>query len=203
MSPSRPSTLNELYYCSIFDGAHRIFKARDVKELPKVTKDSGKGNKSKVEESITVTTSENQNNTTIAAQPWVNSTRREVVCRILEYDFTGVDTGYKFLSGHRGTIGKEFHVDPTKIKALRNRFYTFTPTEKNKKYEWGEEEEAAFQILKQKLYSAPILALPEGSEDFVVYYDASIKGFGSVLMQREKVIAYASTSNERSLNRII
>ncbi|GJY30490.1 putative reverse transcriptase domain-containing protein, partial [Tanacetum coccineum] len=40
--------------------------------------------------------------------------------------------------------------------------------------------------------SAPILALPEGSEDFIVYCDASIKGLGAVLMQREKVIAYAS-----------
>ncbi|GKC79786.1 putative reverse transcriptase domain-containing protein, partial [Tanacetum coccineum] len=39
---------------------------------------------------------------------------------------------------------------------------------------------------------APILALPEGSEDFIVYCDASIKGLGIVLMQREKVIAYAS-----------
>ncbi|GKB28505.1 putative reverse transcriptase domain-containing protein [Tanacetum coccineum] len=39
---------------------------------------------------------------------------------------------------------------------------------------------------------APILALPEGSEDFVVYCDASHKGLGAVLMQREKVIAYAS-----------
>ncbi|GJU73731.1 putative reverse transcriptase domain-containing protein [Tanacetum coccineum] len=65
-------------------------------------------------------------------------------------------------------------------------------TQKNKKYEWGEDEEEAFQTLKQKLCSAPILALPEGSEDFVVYCDASIKGYGAVLRQREKVIAYAS-----------
>ncbi|GJR07769.1 putative reverse transcriptase domain-containing protein [Tanacetum coccineum] len=43
-----------------------------------------------------------------------------------------------------------------------------------------------FQLLKQKLYSAPILALPEGSEDFIVYCDTSIKGLGAVLMQREK-----------------
>ncbi|GJY57673.1 putative reverse transcriptase domain-containing protein [Tanacetum coccineum] len=50
----------------------------------------------------------------------------------------------------------------------------------------------AFQLLKQKLCSAPILALPEGSEYFIVYCDASIKGLGAVLMQREKVIAYAS-----------
>nr|GEX61695.1 putative reverse transcriptase domain-containing protein [Tanacetum cinerariifolium] len=56
----------------------------------------------------------------------------------------------------------------------------------------GEEEEEAFQMLKQKLYSAPILAFPEGTKDFVVYCDASIKGFGADLMQREKVIAYAS-----------
>nr|GEY95506.1 putative reverse transcriptase domain-containing protein [Tanacetum cinerariifolium] len=50
----------------------------------------------------------------------------------------------------------------------------------------------AFQILKQKLYEALILALPEGNEDFVVYCDAPIQGLGAVLMQREKVIAYAS-----------
>nr|GEZ98501.1 putative reverse transcriptase domain-containing protein [Tanacetum cinerariifolium] len=60
------------------------------------------------------------------------------------------------------------------------------------KFDWGEKEENAFQLIKQKLCSAPILALPEGSEDFVVYYDASHKGLGAVLMQREKVIAYAS-----------
>ncbi|GJR46238.1 putative ribonuclease H-like domain-containing protein [Tanacetum coccineum] len=46
--------------------------------------------------------------------------------------------------------------------------------------------------LEFPLVSAPILALPEGSENFVVYYDASQKGLGAVLMQKEKVIAYAS-----------
>nr|GEV65429.1 putative reverse transcriptase domain-containing protein [Tanacetum cinerariifolium] len=65
-------------------------------------------------------------------------------------------------------------------------------THKGIKFDWGEKEENAFQLIKQKLCSAPILALPEGSEDFVVYYDASHKGLGDVLMQREKVIAYAS-----------
>nr|GEV16542.1 putative reverse transcriptase domain-containing protein [Tanacetum cinerariifolium] len=59
-------------------------------------------------------------------------------------------------------------------------------------FEWGDKQEAAFQRLKQKLCSAPILALPEGSEDFIVYCDASNKGLGAVLMQREKVISYAS-----------
>ncbi|GJU86568.1 putative reverse transcriptase domain-containing protein [Tanacetum coccineum] len=65
-------------------------------------------------------------------------------------------------------------------------------TQKSVKFDWGEKEEAAFQMLKQKLCSAPILALPKGSENFVVYCDASHKGLGAVLMQREKVIAYAS-----------
>ncbi|GJU34835.1 putative reverse transcriptase domain-containing protein [Tanacetum coccineum] len=65
-------------------------------------------------------------------------------------------------------------------------------TQKKVKFEWGDKQETTFQLLKQKLCSAPILALPEGSEDFIVYCDASIKGLGAVLMQREKVIAYAS-----------
>nr|GEU64655.1 putative reverse transcriptase domain-containing protein [Tanacetum cinerariifolium] len=65
-------------------------------------------------------------------------------------------------------------------------------TQKSVKFDWGEKEEAAFQLLKQKLCSALILALPEGSENFVVYCDASHKGSGVVLMQKEKVIAYAS-----------
>ncbi|GJZ38336.1 putative reverse transcriptase domain-containing protein [Tanacetum coccineum] len=56
----------------------------------------------------------------------------------------------------------------------------------------GEKEEAAFQLLKQKLCSAPILALPEESVNFVVYCNASHKGLGVVLMQKEKVIAYTS-----------
>nr|GEX83842.1 putative reverse transcriptase domain-containing protein [Tanacetum cinerariifolium] len=64
-------------------------------------------------------------------------------------------------------------------------------TQNEIKFDWGEKEENAFQLIKQKLCSAPILALPEGSNDFVVYYDASHKGLGVVLMQREKVIAYA------------
>ncbi|GKE78772.1 reverse transcriptase domain-containing protein, partial [Tanacetum coccineum] len=49
-------------------------------------------------------------------------------------------------------------------------------TQKSVKFDWGEKAEAAFQLLKQKLYSAPILALPEGSKNFVVYCDVSHKG---------------------------
>ncbi|GKE93233.1 putative reverse transcriptase domain-containing protein [Tanacetum coccineum] len=65
-------------------------------------------------------------------------------------------------------------------------------TQKSVKFDWGEKAEAAFELLKQKLYSVPILALPEGSENFVVYCDASHKGLGAILMQREKVIVYTS-----------
>ncbi|GKC08413.1 putative reverse transcriptase domain-containing protein [Tanacetum coccineum] len=65
-------------------------------------------------------------------------------------------------------------------------------TQKNVKFDLGEKEKAAFQLIKQKLCSAPILALPKGSENFIVYCDASHMGLGAVLMQNEKVIAYAS-----------
>ncbi|GJU92548.1 putative reverse transcriptase domain-containing protein [Tanacetum coccineum] len=88
------------------------------------------------------------------------------------------------------------HVDPAKIEAIKRISLISKPltklTQKNKKYEWGSEEEEVFQTLKQKLCSAPILALPERTKDFVVYCDASLKGFRAVLMQIEKVIAYAS-----------
>ncbi|GJY20443.1 putative reverse transcriptase domain-containing protein, partial [Tanacetum coccineum] len=67
------------------------------------------------------------------------------------------------------------HVDPAKIEAIKSWDAPTTPTEKDKKYKWGKEEEEAFQTLKRKLCSAPILALPEGTKDFVVYYDASLK----------------------------
>ncbi|GKB56851.1 putative reverse transcriptase domain-containing protein [Tanacetum coccineum] len=95
------------------------------------------------------------------------------------------------------------HVDPAKIEAVKNWTSPTTPTEvrqflglagyyqrfmkdflkiakslteltqKNKKYIWGENQESAFQLLKQKLREAPILTLPEGNDDFVVYCDAS------------------------------
>ncbi|GKE12790.1 putative reverse transcriptase domain-containing protein, partial [Tanacetum coccineum] len=58
--------------------------------------------------------------------------------------------------------------------------------QKKVNFVWGDKQVAAFQLLKQKLCSAPILALPEGSKDFIAYCDASIKGLGTVLMQREK-----------------
>ncbi|GJV63481.1 putative reverse transcriptase domain-containing protein [Tanacetum coccineum] len=73
------------------------------------------------------------------------------------------------------------HVDPAKIESIKYWSSPKTPTEIHQ-----------FLGLDGYYRSAPILALPEGSEDFVVYYNASHKGLGVVLMQREKVIAYAS-----------
>nr|GEV08798.1 hypothetical protein [Tanacetum cinerariifolium] len=75
----------------------------------------------------------------------------------------------------------------SKIAKLMNKL-----TQKNVKFECGEKKEAAFQLIKQKLCSAPIMAFPKGSKNFIVYCDASHKGLGAVLMQNEKVIAYAS-----------
>ncbi|GKA96053.1 putative reverse transcriptase domain-containing protein [Tanacetum coccineum] len=112
--------------------------------------------------------------------------------------------------------GNGIHVDHSKIKAVKNWKAPRTPievcmflrlagyyrrfienfskiaksltilTQKSKTFDWGEEHELAFQTLKDKLYNVPILALPDGSENFVVYCDAFGIGLGCVLMQRGK-----------------
>nr|GEZ68438.1 putative reverse transcriptase domain-containing protein [Tanacetum cinerariifolium] len=107
--------------------------------------------------------------------------KEKLYAKFLKYDFW-LDF-VKFLE--HVIDSKGVHVDPAKIEPIRKWVASTTPTE-------GEEEEDAFQLLKQKLCFAHILALPEGIEDFIVYCDASLKGFGAVLMQREKVIASAS-----------
>nr|GEW66453.1 hypothetical protein [Tanacetum cinerariifolium] len=92
-------------------------------------------------------------------------------------------------------LGKEGHGKHLKIileLLKKERLYAkfskcdFWLDSKDKKYEWGKEEKEAFQTLKQKLCSAPILAWPEGTKDFMVYCNASLKGYEAVLMQREK-----------------
>ncbi|GJY90443.1 putative reverse transcriptase domain-containing protein [Tanacetum coccineum] len=77
--------------------------------------------------------------------------------------------------------GNRIHVESSKIEAVKNWKAPKTSI-----------KELAFQTLKDKLCNAPVLALPDGPEDFVVYCDASGIGLGCVLMQRGKVIAYAS-----------
>ncbi|GJW43731.1 putative reverse transcriptase domain-containing protein [Tanacetum coccineum] len=63
------------------------------------------------------------------------------------------------------------------------------PTQKNVMFDWGEKKETAFQLIKQKLCITPILALPKGSKNFIVYCDASHKGLGAMLMQNEKLLS--------------
>jgi hypothetical protein len=65
-------------------------------------------------------------------------------------------------------------------------------THKQTKFKWSDACESSFQELKDRLVSAPILALPTEGQGYVVFCDASIKGLGCVLMQEGKVIAYAS-----------
>ncbi len=63
---------------------------------------------------------------------------------------------------------------------------------KNTPFVWTDECEASFQKLKEKLTTAPVLAVPEPGKDYTVYFDASKNGLGCVLMQDHKVIAYGS-----------
>ena len=65
-------------------------------------------------------------------------------------------------------------------------------TRKGVKFEWDDLCENAFQELKRKLTSAPILIVPEQGQRYTVCYDASRDGLGCVLMQSEKVVAYGS-----------
>ncbi|GJV98521.1 putative reverse transcriptase domain-containing protein [Tanacetum coccineum] len=97
---------------------------------------------------------------------------------------------------HLGHVinGDGIHVDHSKIEAVKDWEAPRTPSEvrsflglKSKTFDWGEEHEKAFQTLKDKLCNAPVLALPDGPEDFVVYCDASGLGLGCVLMQRGKL----------------
>ncbi|GJR36282.1 putative nucleotidyltransferase, ribonuclease H [Tanacetum coccineum] len=91
-------------------------------------------------------------------------------------------------------IVKGIHINPAKIEAIKKWESPRAPTKIRQflEFMWDKEQEEAFQTLKNKLCDAPILSLPEGSENFVVYCDASHKGLGCVLMQRDKVIAYVS-----------
>ncbi|GJR81653.1 putative reverse transcriptase domain-containing protein [Tanacetum coccineum] len=118
--------------------------------------------------------------------------------------------------------GDGIHVEPSKIEAVKNwealrtpskvcsflglagyyrrlieNFYKISKslailTQKSKTFDWGEEQETTFQTLKDKLYNAHVLTLPDGLEEFVVYYNASGLGLGCVLIQKGNVIAYAS-----------
>ncbi|GJY56292.1 putative reverse transcriptase domain-containing protein, partial [Tanacetum coccineum] len=134
------------------------------------------------------------------------------------FEFTVMPFGLTNAPAFLGHVinGNGIHVDPSKIEDVKNWEAPKTPsevrsflglagyyrrfiedfskiamTQKSKTFDWGEEQELTFQTLKDKLCNAPVLALPDGLEDVVVYCDASGLGLGCVLMQRGKVIAYA------------
>ncbi|XP_070002564.1 uncharacterized protein [Nicotiana sylvestris] len=65
-------------------------------------------------------------------------------------------------------------------------------TQKGAQFRWSDECEASFQRLKTARTTTPMLVLPTSSRPYTVYYDASLIGLGVVLMQDDKVIAYAS-----------
>nr|GEU90779.1 putative reverse transcriptase domain-containing protein [Tanacetum cinerariifolium] len=89
--------------------------------------------------------------------------REQLYAKFLKCDFW-----LEYVQFLRHVINSEgIQVDPAKIAAIKNWATPTTPTEKNKKFEWETKVEEAFQTLKQKLCCAPILALPEGSDDFV------------------------------------
>jgi hypothetical protein len=63
-------------------------------------------------------------------------------------------------------------------------------TKKGVPFVWSSQCQEAFDLLKQKLTTAPVLLLPSSDRCFVVYTDASLVGLGAVLMQIERVVAY-------------
>ena len=63
---------------------------------------------------------------------------------------------------------------------------------KDYKFEWSDTCQHSFEELRQRLTTAPVLALPSGKDGYVVYSDASRQVLGCVLMQNGRVIAYAS-----------
>ncbi|GJV49655.1 putative reverse transcriptase domain-containing protein [Tanacetum coccineum] len=91
------------------------------------------------------------------------------------------------------------HVDPSKIESITKPLTLLT--QKNKKYEWGEKQEEAFRILKYKLCNAPVLALPDGPDDFVVYCDALNQGFRtkSVIFNDHKSLQHIFDQKELNM----
>ncbi|GKD28872.1 putative reverse transcriptase domain-containing protein [Tanacetum coccineum] len=83
---------------------------------------------------------------------------------------------------------QRLHVDPAKIEAVKNWTSPTTPTEIQKQEVYlGKRPRVGYPTIKKKLCEAPILALLEGNDNFIIYCDASHQGLGAVLMQREKI----------------
>ena len=72
-------------------------------------------------------------------------------------------------------------------------------TRKDVKYDWVDACQRSFEELKNRLTSAPVLALPNGKDGLVVYSDASRQGLGCVLMQNDRVIVDRLTKSAHFL----
>nr|GEV15760.1 reverse transcriptase domain-containing protein [Tanacetum cinerariifolium] len=116
---------------------------------------------------------------------WLSKNHAKILCdeKVVHIPIDGETLIIRGLAGYYRRFIKGFSKIAKPLTKL---------TQKRKKYIWKEDQELDFQLLKQKLYKALILALPEGNDEFVVYCDASFQGLGAVLMQKEKFIAYAS-----------
>ncbi|KAH0642735.1 hypothetical protein KY289_033709 [Solanum tuberosum] len=91
-------------------------------------------------------------------------------------------------------------VDSQKIEAVKQWPRPFSPTDIRSFLGLTDECEKSFSELKARLTTSPVLTLPDGSDDYVIYCDVSRVGLGCVLMQRSKVIAYAFRQLKKELN---
>nr|GEX43459.1 hypothetical protein [Tanacetum cinerariifolium] len=120
----------------------------------------------------------------IIGMDWLSNHKAKIICHEKVVRIPLLDGKEVQFLGHV-INGDGTYVDPSKIKVVKYWKAPRTPSEKSKTFDWGEEQGCAFQTLKDKLCNAPVLALPDRPEDFVVYCDASGLGLGCVLMQRE------------------
>ncbi|GJU76188.1 putative reverse transcriptase domain-containing protein [Tanacetum coccineum] len=153
----------------------------------------------------------------IIGMDWLSDHKAEIICHekimvvrdfpeVFTYNLSGlplvreIEFWIQFIPRATLVVKSPYRVAPSELEELSGQLKElqdkgsqyFSKIDLSKTFGWGEEQENAFQTLKDKLCNAPILALPDGTEDFVVYCDASRLGLACVLMQRGKVIAYAS-----------
>nr|GEU46430.1 reverse transcriptase domain-containing protein [Tanacetum cinerariifolium] len=102
----------------------------------------------------------------VVGMDWLSNYHAKIICdkKIVHIPIDGETLIIRGLAGYYRRFIKDFSKIAKSLTEL---------TQKNKKYIWGEDQETYFQLLKQKLCEAPILALPEGNDDFVVHCDAS------------------------------